>query len=473
MKIRKWHLAAGVGAFLLASLALSLRSAPVGDAPPPPRARGPSEELAGVASCSGRGCHGSLRPNQAGVQQNEFSTWIIHDRHAHAYDVLLGPRGQQIGKNLGVAAEKDPRCLACHTTPQTALATDERAVQLRSDGVGCEACHGPARKGKGWLEAHVTGGWGKLTGAERKKTLEAHGMNDLGDPKVQARVCVGCHVGAPAEGGLPARDLNHDLMAAGHPRLLFELAAYQQNLPPHWRADKYDQDDKGREARLWAAGQVATARAALELLIDRAAEGKEKPWPEFAEYDCFSCHAGLRPWSASWRIQRKEHDLRPGSLPYSVWHSAALALLGEAPDKEFKELAQEMARPLPDRARVRELAAQAKKKLDALEAAPVDPKVLLLRLAELKPGPAELSWDAMEQRALAAAALHHAARKGDKNAAPDEIDKKLDALFKALAFPDPFESPRDFRRAAPGTKPDEQPGVKEFDDLLKAIRAAK
>ena len=60
-------------------------------------------------------------------------------------------------------------------------------------------------------------------------------MRALDAPLVQAQVCVGCHVGAPAKDGVPARDLNHDLMAAGHPRLIFELSSYQANMPPHWR----------------------------------------------------------------------------------------------------------------------------------------------------------------------------------------------------------------------------------------------
>ena len=48
--------------------------------------------------------------------------------------------------------------------------------------------------------------------------------------------CAGCHIGQDARGGLPLRDVNHDLIAAGHPRLNFEFAAYHENQPKHWKS---------------------------------------------------------------------------------------------------------------------------------------------------------------------------------------------------------------------------------------------
>src|SRR5207253_2017930 len=97
----------------------------------------------------------------------------------------------------------------------------------------------------------------------------------------------GCHVGGPSEDGRPPRDVDHDLIAAGHPRLEFEFSGSLANLPAHW-------SEKGRNAapdfpaRAWAIGQVASAGAALELLGDRAraAEQQSGRWPEFSEYDC-------------------------------------------------------------------------------------------------------------------------------------------------------------------------------------------
>ena len=50
------------------------------------------------------------------------------------------------------------------------------------------------------------------------------------------------------------------------------------NLPPHWRTPHHTPE---YEARSWALGQLATARASLELLNDRTSR-QDAVWPEFA-----------------------------------------------------------------------------------------------------------------------------------------------------------------------------------------------
>jgi hypothetical protein len=42
----------------------------------------------------------------------------------------------------------------------------------------------------------------------------------------------------PGPDGKPWRDVNHDLIAAGHPRLSFELSAFMATMPPHWTAHR-------------------------------------------------------------------------------------------------------------------------------------------------------------------------------------------------------------------------------------------
>jgi hypothetical protein len=106
------------------------------------------------------------------------------------------------------------------------------------------------------------------------------------------------------------------------------------------------------EAEAWLAGQLATSRAALRLLKDRASEGR--PWPELAEYSCFSCHHDLR--ADSWyRLSRSS----AGRLQWGTWTfgglSAAIGGAGggwhdEMP--ELRDLRQAMQRPLPDRQQV-------------------------------------------------------------------------------------------------------------------------
>src|SRR5262249_39841751 len=76
--------------------------------------------LAGTASCSGRSCHGGLEPTDGKVHQDEFTFWLSHDKHANAYQILLGPRARRMAENLAalnepsrvIPAHEDTRCLA-------------------------------------------------------------------------------------------------------------------------------------------------------------------------------------------------------------------------------------------------------------------------------------------------------------------------------------------------------------------------
>ena len=166
-------------------------------------------------------------------------------------------------------------------------------------------------------------------------------------------------------------------MAAGHPRLTFEMAAYFDNLPPHWNPNQ----DRRRhalnnphqrpaevrsafEAKLWAIGQLAVAENSVELLKERA-ENPYKVWPEFTEYGCFACHHNLQP--SNWRQERGFADRRPGGYPWGTWQFPVLAMVSPelaagGPNPFLKEnglyeqLKTEMSRPLPNRKKVANLA---------------------------------------------------------------------------------------------------------------------
>jgi hypothetical protein len=459
---RSWPAGIAAGA-ALAALVLTFRTraetaAPVAPAP----ARDFAKTLAGNPSCSARGCHGRLEPVPGQrVQQNEFLSWTLHDKHARAYEVLKSERAARMAENLAptndggkvIPAHEDARCLACHATPQ--LATAEKTAlrhERLADGVSCEACHGAAAGGVDWLQAHYGAGWAKLTPEEKHQ----HGMTPLGDLAVQAQTCAGCHVGAPPDEGkgVPARDLNHDLMAAGHPRLTFELGSYRVNMPPHWLADKDKKADPGYEARAWAVGQAEAARASLELLAYRAGK-PERPWPEFAEADCFACHADLRPRSRDWRANPAYYKGRkPGAVPYCEWYSAVLpALPASGPAAQaYKQLRDTMNKSNPDAKRAADQARAAAELLKALSAeakgARYDSAAVekMLAAATAPAGDPEkskvLTWDQVTQIALGVAALRQAARDLGAPAGAS----KLDALFGDLAYPPGYESPHTFRR---------------------------
>src|SRR5262249_2697203 len=162
-------------------------------------------------------CHNSNELK--GTKGREFTIWAMHDPHAKAFEVLYGKRALQIEKNLKrlvdvtqARPECNKLCLNCHVLPGVEpLSEAGRTVPRRhtftyEDGVSCEACHGPAEK---WLTKHYQKSWGRLS-AREKNVL---GMSDTKDLLARASLCVTCHIGT---GDL---EVNHDLIAAGHPRL--------------------------------------------------------------------------------------------------------------------------------------------------------------------------------------------------------------------------------------------------------------
>src|SRR5690606_6942489 len=125
-------------------------------------------------------------------------------------------------------------------------------------------------------------------------------------------------------------------------------------------------DRKRRDAGLpardpagdWAVGQVATLRAALDLLADRAqpppGAPQSPPWPEFTEYACFACHHAL----VDERLHYSRRAPVPGSLAWASWTlPMARALIDQANPPLIGPLdavEQRMHQPLPDQARVAE-----------------------------------------------------------------------------------------------------------------------
>jgi len=355
--------------------------------------------LAGTASCSGRACHGGLEPaagRERTLSLDEYTKWLGADKHAQAYQDLFGERSLRIAKNLGIThAHLADRCLACHVNPLAAepMASDLTRAE-RTFGVGCESCHGSAEK---WRDPHTAKGWNPQKSHE-------YGMIDVADPLALAPRCTGCHVGAPRGTEAPVdRDVNHDLIAAGHPRLSFELTAYLANLPPHWNTSKR----KATEVQTWALGQVLCGQAALRLLAFRAQQAKTAPWPEFAEYDCFACHHDLG--QPSWR-QKGYGKRPPGALPWSDWYVGMPRLLagnGSVVAKQLEELRKEMEMPLPNAEAVAKRAFGLAGPLDKLRDRvmmkfdPKDLRDLLWPFSKEQPETARMNWDTGEQVYLA------------------------------------------------------------------------
>jgi hypothetical protein len=381
----------------LAWLAFALsQPAPTGASPPTPAH--PVAGFQGTASCSGRACHGAVGGD--GPHRREYTLWALHDPHRDAYDVLLTERSRQMLKNLvgNDHPEAHALCLACHG--QSAAVGTPRAA----NGFACESCHGAAEK---WLGPHTT--WGKETN-ERDK--EAIGFRSMKSPVECARTCVECHVGSPRA------EVNHDLIAAGHPRLNFELTSYVRRLPAHWRPDRSPMRDP---ARTWAVGQTVSTEAALQLLAHRASPAGKAPWPEFAESNCFACHHDLRADAS--RPSR-------GLLPFNDWYYAGSKSLDKPFREDFDRLRAAMEKPLPDRDAVGRTAALMRKWLEQNA-----DKSSLTPGAWLKERPTvPANWDVAAQLTLAFQAEYDARVARDKSAVNPRIEEAILRLHELLRF---------------------------------------
>jgi hypothetical protein len=187
-----------------------------------------------------------------------------------------------------------PRCLACHALD---VPVDQRARTFDlTDGVGCENCHGPA---SAWLGPHTTRDW------NYSKSLEL-GMYNTRDLVKRSEKCLTCHLGTPE------KSVDHELIAAGHPDLYFELDSFMSVMPAHWKeVDK----DPWFGVRAMAVGQAVQLREQLKRV---ARESQSGIWPEYAELDCFACHHSLVAAKDSWRQERGYPGRRPGNPPFNL-----------------------------------------------------------------------------------------------------------------------------------------------------------
>ena len=251
----------------------------------------------GPGSCSAVACHGSIRPVAGSrILQTEYSTWVSQDRHARATDVLSNAVSVRMGRILGIGRpDQAQKCLACHSLDAPEA---QRARNFTTEGVSCEACHGPAT---GWLGYHVT------KDAKHDESVR-RGMYDTKDLVKRTDKCLTCHLGTSEKW------VDHEMIAAGHPDLVFDLEAFSSAMPRHWRESP--DADAFRLVRTFAVGQLVHLRSSLDRVARRL---KGPVWPEYAELDCFACHHSLTRAEDSWRqAEGYEQRPRPGNPPLNV-----------------------------------------------------------------------------------------------------------------------------------------------------------
>jgi hypothetical protein len=463
------HLSRGDVRFILMAVMLhwcDLRTIAAGDHPAPTTAELSqrlltSQNLLGVNSCVAASCHGGGRLSE-GRSFAAYQIWARKDPHATAFATLSNAESRQMvtllhkGKDGSpVDATRDVRCLSCHGTTEfkegrTLVPAD---YHLR-DGVSCESCHGPAKK---WLGLHSTREW-KLLTAEQKSE---HGFLDTTtDLAARVKMCADCHIGSPG------RDVNHDLIAAGHPRLNFEFSAYYANLPKHWGVTDVDgvepadiEKDPAFEARAWLTGQLVSSRTSLQLLQHRGKRGS--PWPELAEYSCFSCHHDLK--NQSWYQTKGKSK---GQFAWGTWNYGTLPELLQDGNslQEFEQLRLLMQKPFPEAnnavagAKTLELslnkliAQESVRSFSSEELDQLALRMLSSRRSREENAGAVVSWDQTAQLYLANTALALASSKvGTDEVRSASIRQELNQIREKLMFGHPEkpmsllnESPADY-----------------------------
>ena len=411
-------------------------------APPPSNPAAPQPEAAavaghyvGVASCISSGCHGATQPLQAQrIRKNEYYTWLHSDRHAGAYNILFNTDSARIVKNmrLGKKPYKEQLCLDCHST-SVAPAMVSGRIDVE-DGVQCEACHGPA---SGWQGEHMKPTW-------THEQSVANGMRDLRNTHVRGQLCDTCHVGAAS------KEVDHDLIASGHPILQFELDNYTETMPPHWNRN----NTHGVPA--WAAGQVTAFRDSLDNLA-RHARGEK--WPEFSDMSCFNCHHALK--TSTWR-QERGWPGRPGLPAWSPqrWDVLRLIVARVSPDTRaqlddaVQQLAARVSR-MNDRDGVATAAENARRlidpvaaKIDGLSWRDSDIRALMSAITEQS----YPDVHSAEQAVLSLHSLATALSRNNNAYLKSGAMKAIDALFEELKPRDDYE-PATFAAKLRAVKP--------------------
>ena len=278
-------------------LALSVPATRAADAPPLPYEA--NAKHVGVVNCASSLCHGSISGwKGSNVLQNEYVTWSRVDKHAlRASQVLLNDRSKRIAANLGLGqpAHEARICLDCHGHNPPQANRGERFKA--SDGIGCEACHGPAEK---WIASHVA------PGATHEENVR-NGLYPTEDPVALARLCLSCHFGNKD------KFVTHRMMGAGHPRISFELDTFTQTQPPHFVVDEDWRKRKGRwdGVRVWAIGQALAARESLDVVLDPK-RGRDGLFPELVVFDCHACHHPMSDTRWKPRV-----GTRPGTIRFN------------------------------------------------------------------------------------------------------------------------------------------------------------
>ncbi len=253
-------------------------------------ARAGAAGFVGETRCANPTCHGAALPAQpldpskgcaeqyAGTDWRPWKSartqWLNQniDRHSRAYRTLTTEDAKRIAAAMGIEATTSEKCLVCHAPPAPLAANSKHQAR---DGVSCEHCHGPA---EAWLEVHKATDW-----PQQRAQYAARGFRDNTDFRLRAETCAACHV-----------EIDHEIVAAGHPPLQFEMVAYAQVMK-HWD-DCDEHSGPNPDPTLWAIGQIVGLRHAAAAIARRAGGSNYQSlgvFDHFKDQNCYQCHHKL------------------------------------------------------------------------------------------------------------------------------------------------------------------------------------
>jgi hypothetical protein len=402
-----------------------------------------NDKYVGPGSCAATSCHGSVKPvANSRILQNEYSTWIIKDRHSRAYQVLTGEVGERMAKILGLGkAETAPKCLACHALAPPAEMRG-RPFEV-TDGVTCENCHGPAQ---GWLGQHTA----KDSPEKHAQSVRDFHMVDTRNVIVRTDKCLECHL------GIPSKFVDHEMIAAGHPDLFFELDSFSVVMPRHWNSPRLHADGTPAEdpnwegVREWSAGQAVQLRAAMDRVAWRARGeryDKKNIWPEYSELSCIACHHSLTAAKDSWRQEHGYPGRRPGDPAWNASRYVVFRLMAKQVDaasaqdleQKLAAVSSEMSKLNPDRSTAASsaiaAASVAQHLAERLAGLTYDRAMVLRVMQSICENAEEISLAderAAEQATMAMDSLYIAYSRDAKPANAAEVRASINALFQQV-----------------------------------------
>jgi hypothetical protein len=126
-----------------------------------------SQEFTYVGAAKCKMCHKSEK------QGEQYPLWEAR-KHSKSFSTLTS----EDAKALAADAPDNPECLKCHAP----LA--QKDPELKEEGVGCEACHGPGSAYK------------KMSIMKDHAKSVANGMTEYGSPDAIKAQCLSCHENA-------------------------------------------------------------------------------------------------------------------------------------------------------------------------------------------------------------------------------------------------------------------------------------